>query len=392
MTAGSRWARHPCHSQPLRRLLSATLLFGSQKPVPAYPTEHMQPPPHFSVDLCFAGNMFPICSNEGRVGVTTISADKAGIDYPGIGFLEDGGIISFDGVGSLTGIVAELESRAAHVGSEIVDGGGRCWRVAGLRRSRPEPERSWWQFWRPAALPVQVDVDLEEIAPLGFEACRDRAAAHVATLFDPDDPVMARIGAAATMEELSDACLSAMVRTPNRRILQGAVDVETATPIDVARRAMILFAAVRVSHKVDSLNVLGWLDKHDLISAMSPDEADLFGTLRPSDEQRARAGWNIEALAALVWALGKADMPAFGQFVDDIAPVMEIVPPTAPINVRDFMVTAELRPLQDIAAMAEDYWQRLPEAQAAGEEAYEAAFRRCAALQWIVTPQEMGWE
>lgn len=324
--------------------------------------------------------------------MTTISADKAGIDYPGIGFLEDGGIISFDGIASLTAIVAELEDRAAHVGPEIVDGAGRRWRIAGLRRIQPEPERSWWQFWRPAVLPVQVDVDLEEIAPLSFEACRDRAAAHVATLFDGDDPIMARIGAATSLEELSDACLSAMVRTPNRRILQGAVDVETATPIDVARRAMVLFAAVRVAHKVDSLNVLGWLDKHDLINAMSPGEADLFGTLRPSDDQRARAGWSIEGLAVLVWALGKGDMPAFGQFVDDIAPVMEIVPPTAPISVRDFMATAELRSIQDIAAMAEDYWRRLPEAQAAGEDAYEAGFRRCVALQWIVTPLEMGWE
>ncbi|KRB82645.1 hypothetical protein ASE00_11440 [Sphingomonas sp. Root710] len=323
--------------------------------------------------------------------MTTISADKAGIDYPGIGFLEDGGIISFDSVGSLTGIIAELESRAAHVRSEIVDGAGRRWRVAGVRRSHTEPERSWWQFWRPAVSPVRLDIDLEEMAPLSFEACRDRGAAHVATLFDGDDRVLARIGAAATMEELSDACMSVMLRTANRRILQGAVDVKTATSIDVARRAMVLFAAVRVSHKVGSLNVLGWLDQHDLISAMSPDEVDLFGTLRPSDEQRARAGWNIEALAALVWALGKRDMPEFGQFVDDIAPVMEIVPPTAAISVRDFMTAAELRPMQEIAAMAESYWQRLPEAQAAGEDAHEAAFRRCVALQWIVTPQ-MGWE
>ncbi len=324
--------------------------------------------------------------------MTIIKGRAARLQFPGIGFRKDGDIITFDSIQNLTAIADRLESEAAHVGIDIVDSAERRWCIAGIHRGEPTPGRRWWQFWRDAARPVEIDVELEEIEPIGLAAARERIVAHAAALFDTDDPALTRIRAATTMEELSDACVMAVVRTPNRRILRGDQDVKIGTTVEVARRAMILFAAVRISQKVDSLNILTWLDKHDLINAMSPDEAELFGTLRPSEELRAKAGWNIEGLTALLWALDRVDMPNIDEFADDISPMIDIIPPTAKISVREFMASAALRPARDIALMAETYWTRLSEARDAGESAHEAAYRRHAALQWILNPQDMGWE
>ncbi|WP_340316654.1 DUF4272 domain-containing protein [Rhizorhabdus argentea] len=322
--------------------------------------------------------------------MTVIRASAAGL-FPGIGFPQGCDIVTFDGIASLIAMATRVDDQPRYIGMEVVDSAHRRWRITGIHRTEPSPTPRWWQFWLNTPEPIELDVALEEIEPFGLDAARQRVIAHAAPLFEAGDLALAWVHAAATMAELSDACTSVMVRAANRRILRGEEEDAIRTAADVARRVLILFAVVRMSLRVDRLNILTWLDKHDLIHALSAKEAELFKTLRLSAERRAEAGWDIEGLTALLWALGRADIPGFGEFADDISAISDILPPSAQVGVTEFIAMAKLRSTREIALMTERWWAHLPAARDAGEDAHEVAYRRYAALQWIVNARDMGW-
>jgi len=322
---------------------------------------------------------------------------QAGMQFPVLGFPSDGDVMPFEGMGLLAGKMGWLAGQGRHLGLEIVDSTERRWIVSGLVSLEP-PKKRWWQFGRSADMDEPLsDIALREIEPQPFPATRARVEAEAASLFDESDEALAAIRAAATMAELSEACFQITLRGQGRRILSGDAGVAIRSASDVASRALLLFAAVRVALRVDRVTIVEWLVDHDLHQAMTPDESDLFTKIRLSDQRRAEAGWEMERLTALLWALGLVTMSPDGED-PDISTIVELVPPTGALSLERFLAS-ELKPARELAAMAERYREIL---QAASEDhardssdeaaaRVESAGRRYTALQWVINPDRIDW-
>lgn len=321
---------------------------------------------------------------------------QAELNFPVLGFPENGDVTPFSGTGLLIGKLNWLAQRDLHVGLELVDSSERRW-IVELMQSEPQPRR-WWHFWRSKDEDeVFFDIALRAIEPEAFVTTKGRVERQAVTLFDDGDEALAAIRGASTMAALANACLDITIRAQGRRILAGVAGIPTRPASEVAARALILFAAVRISLGADRLKLAEWLVGLDLGVALSSDEADLFTKLRISEERRAAAGWEIERLLVLLWALKLVELPDAGASPDTSA-IIEIVPPTASVSVEQFLAS-DLRPAPDIAGLAEAYGSICRKAATnqdldpSENHAFEAhvAQRRYAALQWILNPDRIDW-
>lgn len=327
------------------------------------------------------------------VAIALLDAD---ICLPVIGFPKDADPLPFEHLGLLHGKTNWLADQDRHLEMEIVDSEERRWIVVDIVQLKAEPRR-WWQLRRPADPPPEVE--LEEIEPQAFAITRARVEAVALELFETGDEALTAISAASDMAALSAACFEITVRGQGRRVLAGVPDIAIRPPEAVARRALILFAIVRLSLGADRLSILQWLDKQDLNVALSPDEVDLLGKFRSSEQELAAAMWNIEQLVAILWALGLMDWPASIDAVD-ASVIADVVPPTAEQGVAAFVGNASLRSPIELAAVAERHHILAREAASryAAEQndqnANEASAmrRRSGALQWILNPDRLDWE
>lgn len=327
--------------------------------------------------------------------MTGIAMMQAGMKAPVLAFLPDDDVFPFDALGLLFGKARWLAQQDRHVGIEIVDSDERRWAVTGLCPGEA-PKKRWWQLGAPAE-PVD-DIELQPLDSQRFDVTRRRVEAQASALFNEGDEALAQIRSSSTMAELSAACFQITMRAQGRRILAGDPAVRVRRADEVARRALTLFAMVRLSHDVDRSDIMNWLASHGLTQALSPDEAELLAARRLTEEQRGEAGWTIEGLVALLWALGFIEMPRSDAFAD-ISAIIEIVPPSGDISVDAFLAAARLRPLPEIAAMSEDYHEALCRARIgyaenpSGADAglADVAHRRAGALQWIMNPERLLW-
>jgi hypothetical protein len=70
-------------------------------------------------------------------------------------------------------------------------------------------------------------------------------------------------------------------------------------------------------------------------------------------------GWQAERLALLLWGMGLAELPGHAEKCDPLR-AAALLPPTAPVSFEDFLSGVELRPFDEIHAVASDldtsYW------------------------------------
>jgi len=327
--------------------------------------------------------------------MTDVPMTQAGIAAPVLVFPSDDDVFPFEGVDQLFAKTGWWHSENRHLDLEVVDNGGRRWIVTGTMAGLPE-KRRWWQLRRPAGAGREIAV--RPLEPEGFDETRARVEGQAARLFDEGDATLTEIRAARSMAELSSACYQITVRAQGRRILAGDATVPVRTAREVADRVLVLFALCRLAFGADRREVMEWLDENDLIEALTPGEAPLLTTRHLSDEQRAEAGWNIEEQSALLWAVGFADMPSPAEH-PDMSTLAALLGPNAALGVAQFRAACRLRPLLELAEMAETCGRDLGDAERRDEAApsdnsamtAEALTRRYGAIQWILNPARLEW-
>jgi len=326
------------------------------------------------------------------VGIPMI---KAGLRAPVLAFLPDDDIFPFEDLGLLFGKAGWLARQDRHVGVELVNSDEQRWIISRLVQAEPA-KRPWWQLGR--TVEPAWEIEVEPLEPQSFAETRARVERQASLIFEAGDEALLAIGEAGTMADLCKACFEITVWAQGCRILAGDDTIAIRSATDVADRALILFALVRISVDTPRLKTMEWLDGHGLIEAMAPSQPPLFRAFRLSDQQRAEAGWYIENLSALLWALGFADMPPPDDY-PDLSTIVDIVPPSADIGVDAFKAMSGLRPPYELARMAALCRTQLREAERsfevapsdAGQDRCEALFRRGSTLQWILNPERLEW-
>lgn len=326
--------------------------------------------------------------------MTGVSMIEAGLHFPVLGFPADDDVFPFEHLPLLFGKSLWWAEQRRLAGMDIVDSAGRRWKAVGVIERGPAKKR-WWQFGR--ATEPDRDIELQPFDPEPFLATRQRVEALAGRIFAPDDQALADIRSATDLADLATACFEITVRAQALRILSGHRGIPIRPASEVAARALLLSAAVQLSLGVDKFKIAEWLAEHALSVAMSSDEVELFTKFRLTDQRRAAAGWEVERLIALLWALDFADMPPAGED-PDISTVIETVPPAGSMSVERFLA-AGLRPARDLAGMAERYRDLSRHADeeyahdSSDENAYkvESAQRRYAALQWVINPGRIDW-
>ncbi len=324
-----------------------------------------------------------------------VAMTQAGLKAPLLAFVPDDDVYPFENVGHLFNKAGWWVGKDRHLGIEIVDSAGQRWVISGLVEVEA-PKRRWWQFGRSPQ--PQWEIEVQPFDTESFTETRRRVVDQASRIFDQNDEALAAIRVSTTMADLSQACFQITARAQSCRILAGDSSVLIRSTDDVAERALILFALVRISFKADRLKIMEWLQKSDLINAISPDEPPLFTSLRLSDQQRAEAGWNVEELSALLWALGLADMPPHDDH-PDLSLITHIVPPAADIAVDEFKANSRLRPPLELARMAETCRLQLGDAEKEHEAVpsddnanlVDALYRRHSAIQWVLNPERLEW-
>ncbi|WP_380871821.1 hypothetical protein ACFB49_27750 [Sphingomonas sp. DBB INV C78] len=124
------------------------------------------------------------------------------------------------------------------------------------------------------------------------------------------------------------------------------------SPVDVARRALTLFAVVAVGLGADREEIIEWLRENDLFEELSPVEARFIEDPEPSERQIINASWYSERLIALLWALDLASMPPADEQCDTSL-LQDRLPPYAEVSERDFIKSAKLRSEEELIAMAD---------------------------------------
>ncbi len=99
------------------------------------------------------------------------------------------------------------------------------------------------------------------------------------------------------------------------------------TPLEVARRCLVLYAVVAAGHKESREALRRWLHREELWSSVSPDEASLLEAPRPSRQQFVNATWRAEALLPLLWALGAIDSLPTATDICDVQLIRSALPP-----------------------------------------------------------------
>lgn len=325
--------------------------------------------------------------------MTGVSMTEAGLHFPVLGFPADDDVFPFEHLPLLFGKSLWWAEQRRLAGMDIVDSAGRRWKAVGVLERGPAKKR-WWQFGR--ATEPDRDIELQPLDPEPFPATRQRVEALAGRIFAPDDQALADIRSATDLADLATACFEITVRAQALRILAGDRAVPIRPIDDVVDSALIAFALVRISLNVDRVNVMEWLDEQGLIQALSPSEPPFFTSLRLSDQQRAEAGWNVEGLVALLWALGFSDLPPTMDH-PDLSALISIVPPAGDMDVAAFRRSARLRAAHDLAGMAEQVRTRLAQAERDFEarpsdemaNAADSLRRRYFTIQWILNPDRL---
>ena len=199
------------------------------------------------------------------------------------------------------------------------------------------------------------------------------------------------------MDALSTACIAMNLRQIPQDVLANGASARIRTSADVARRAIVLFSTIGVAMGARRQHVIAWLDEHRLTEAIAPFEASLLSDIRPSRKQMIDAGWHVEGLAVLLWALNLVELRRPDQTCD-IDELAAVIPPNEHVSVESFIATARLRPNEELAALAEELWKRGSRSPAmTGSGSSEAAriedainHHRYIAILWILDP-DMIW-
>ncbi|WP_380705334.1 DUF4272 domain-containing protein [Salinithrix halophila] len=188
-------------------------------------------------------------------------------------------------------------------------------------------------------------------------------------------------------------------------VIEREGDVHLRNAEETAARSVILYALQGVIFHDDPARVVRWVEKEGLWAQISPEEKPIFqlpvSSLDPAEKERQLneleshpLTWRMEALWALLWALGKAEKLGFPAEECD-APLVKECLPGLDEPVRPYLEEARLRPVSEILDEL-DWLRRLlwaGEQRKEGEPVpggYEpaVAWQWHEALNWLINDQD----
>jgi hypothetical protein len=172
------------------------------------------------------------------------------------------------------------------------------------------------------------------------------------------------------------------------------------TPAEVATRALALFAAVAVGLGAGREKLTTFLREEQLEKELTPNERELLATETPTEKQLINASWQSEALWVLVWALKKVEEIPAANVQCDTAVFRELLPPYAPVSVKDFVRDATCRSDAVLVEMADkilyQHWQAR-DASINGRDPppdidIEIVQERHHAINWVIGYDGLPWD
>jgi len=167
---------------------------------------------------------------------------------------------------------------------------------------------------------------------------------------------------------------------------------------EIARRTLILSAVIACAYGADKRATVDWFTSQNLWTDVSPAER-AFLTGQPTSQDQIDMTWRIEALASLLWALGKIEpMPSLAQQFDTTEAVKRLVFP--PASIATFVATAALRSEADVQSEYEKVYDahwRVRDAQLCGKPAPSdvnpgVVRERHHAFNWIIGYGNQTWD
>jgi len=175
------------------------------------------------------------------------------------------------------------------------------------------------------------------------------------------------------------------------------------TPVEVAHRALALFAVANAAYEQPPTTVRRWLEKYRVARHLSAWETAFLAQDAPRDALIFAASWRTEALQVLTWALGLIEhlpSPAERADLGQIGLTREIL--GAPdVFARDATLRAEVELEAAREAMTSHHWGvragpagRRLFGHAEAESAFDPGVveQRHYAIEWLVGPQEQDWD
>lgn len=124
------------------------------------------------------------------------------------------------------------------------------------------------------------------------------------------------------------------------------------TSVEVAARALALFAPVMVALGASREDVLEWIERNAQTVALTEWESQFLANPEPDSQQSINFSWQSERLLVLLWALGRMELPPPDEQCDT-GLFETILPPYVEIEPTSFIVDAQLRPDAELVAQAD---------------------------------------
>lgn len=147
----------------------------------------------------------------------------------------------------------------------------------------------------------------------------------------------------------SETRLEALGVPVNRGLprIESESEVRLREPAAVARRALALLAVAEVGQGAPRDSVIASLQRSGLWAEVTPHERAFLGDSAPSEQALVNAGWRVEAIWTLLWALDAVETLALPRDQCDLRRISDLLGPHRE-DPETFVRQARLRPAREI--------------------------------------------
>ena len=135
--------------------------------------------------------------------------------------------------------------------------------------------------------------------------------------------------------------------------LEAESELSPQTPAAVARRCSVLTHVIMIGYDGDPTDSRDAVTKWELTPFTSAHERDLFGSTKPTKQDRIDATWLTECMQSFAWCLRLSELNVLRHCDDDLANRF----PEPYSDPSDFISSASLRPFEEIYRQADIHYR-----------------------------------
>jgi len=167
------------------------------------------------------------------------------------------------------------------------------------------------------------------------------------------------------------------------------------TARQIAVRAVILQGVVAVGAQVDPASVMDWFREQQVWDDVTPAEEAFLANPSPTEQERLRFAWHMEAEWALLWAINRVEHLGLATRSCDSARLVDEIIPALGSDIEGFLSSATLRPSGELLAEDDRTYNMWCYAQSARRENvlpedldWMVLYERRYAFEWLDGNQE----